>query len=215
MSTLPVRVAILDRGDREARRRSAPEESRFLPLFRALARSRRARRKGRLRRGIRRRGAPAAHERRQRAGLGESAAGRPRPFGSRRNPARSRRRRRVRERPSGRHRKARDERGPLHDARHRMGLRHPPVPQRVRRCARSCPRGSPAAPACSSSSAATAAPASGRSSSTGKAKPLVRVRHAERGAAEERMTMDAFSRRCEPYFEQRRRNARPGIPGRG
>ena len=33
----PVRVAILDRGDREARRRSAPEESRFLPLFRALA----------------------------------------------------------------------------------------------------------------------------------------------------------------------------------
>ncbi len=33
----PVRVAILDRGDREARRRSAPEDSRFLPLFRALA----------------------------------------------------------------------------------------------------------------------------------------------------------------------------------
>src|SRR5687768_8464820 len=32
-----VRVAILDRGDREARRRSAPEESRFLPLFQALA----------------------------------------------------------------------------------------------------------------------------------------------------------------------------------
>ena len=32
-----VRVAILDRGDRDARRRSAPEESRFLPLFRALA----------------------------------------------------------------------------------------------------------------------------------------------------------------------------------
>ena len=32
-----IRVAILDRGDREARRRSAPEESRFLPLFRALA----------------------------------------------------------------------------------------------------------------------------------------------------------------------------------
>jgi len=31
------RIAILDRGDREARRRSAPEESRFLPLFRALA----------------------------------------------------------------------------------------------------------------------------------------------------------------------------------
>ncbi len=30
-------VAILDRGDREARLRSAPEESRFLPLFRALA----------------------------------------------------------------------------------------------------------------------------------------------------------------------------------
>ena len=36
MSTT-ARVAILDRGDREARRRSAPEESRFLPLFRALA----------------------------------------------------------------------------------------------------------------------------------------------------------------------------------
>jgi glutathione synthase/RimK-type ligase-like ATP-grasp enzyme len=35
--TSPVRVAILDRGDREARRRSAPEESRFLPLFRALS----------------------------------------------------------------------------------------------------------------------------------------------------------------------------------
>src|SRR4051812_28625617 len=33
----PLRIAILDRGDREARRRSAPEESRFLPLFRALA----------------------------------------------------------------------------------------------------------------------------------------------------------------------------------
>ncbi len=33
----PVRVAIVDRGDREARRRSAPEESRFLPLFQALA----------------------------------------------------------------------------------------------------------------------------------------------------------------------------------
>ena len=32
-----IRIAILDRGDREARRRSAPEESRFLPLFRALA----------------------------------------------------------------------------------------------------------------------------------------------------------------------------------
>lgn len=32
-----VRVAILDRGDREARLRSAPEDSRFLPLFRALA----------------------------------------------------------------------------------------------------------------------------------------------------------------------------------
>jgi hypothetical protein len=32
-----VRIAILDRGDREARRRSAPEESRFLPLFRALS----------------------------------------------------------------------------------------------------------------------------------------------------------------------------------
>src|ERR1700741_2203917 len=33
----PVRIAILDRGDREARRRSVPEDSRFLPLFRALA----------------------------------------------------------------------------------------------------------------------------------------------------------------------------------
>jgi hypothetical protein len=33
----PTRIAIVDRGDREARRRSAPEESRFLPLFRALA----------------------------------------------------------------------------------------------------------------------------------------------------------------------------------
>jgi hypothetical protein len=33
----PVRVAILDRGDREARRRSAPEDSRFVPLFHALA----------------------------------------------------------------------------------------------------------------------------------------------------------------------------------
>jgi hypothetical protein len=32
-----IRIAILDRGDREARRRSAPEESRFLPLFRALS----------------------------------------------------------------------------------------------------------------------------------------------------------------------------------
>jgi hypothetical protein len=31
------RLAILDRGDCEARRRSAPEDSRFLPLFRALA----------------------------------------------------------------------------------------------------------------------------------------------------------------------------------
>ena len=37
MSNRPPRVAILDRGDREARRRSAPEESRFLPLFRALS----------------------------------------------------------------------------------------------------------------------------------------------------------------------------------
>ena len=36
MSNRPPRVAILDRGDREARRRSAPEESRFLPLFQAL-----------------------------------------------------------------------------------------------------------------------------------------------------------------------------------
>ena len=33
----PARIAILDRGDREARRRSAPEDSRFVPLFRALA----------------------------------------------------------------------------------------------------------------------------------------------------------------------------------
>jgi hypothetical protein len=33
----PARIAILDRGDREARRRSAPEDSRVLPLFRALA----------------------------------------------------------------------------------------------------------------------------------------------------------------------------------
>ena len=31
-----MRVAILDRGDREARRRAAPEESRFLPLFQTL-----------------------------------------------------------------------------------------------------------------------------------------------------------------------------------
>ena len=37
MSNRPPRIAILDRGDREARRRSAPAESRFLPLFRALA----------------------------------------------------------------------------------------------------------------------------------------------------------------------------------
>ena len=37
MSNRPVRVAIVDRGNREARRRSAPEDSRFLPLFRALA----------------------------------------------------------------------------------------------------------------------------------------------------------------------------------
>ena len=36
-SIRPVRIAILDRGDREARNRSAPEDSRFLPLFRALA----------------------------------------------------------------------------------------------------------------------------------------------------------------------------------
>src|SRR5829696_2493617 len=35
----------------------------------------------------------------------------------------------------------------------------------------------------------------------GKSKNIVRVRHAERGAAEERMTLDAFSRRCEAYFE--------------
>jgi hypothetical protein len=37
MSNRAPRIAILDRGDREARRRAAPEESRFLPLFRALA----------------------------------------------------------------------------------------------------------------------------------------------------------------------------------
>lgn len=37
VTAAPVRVAILDRGDREARRRSAPQDSRFLPLFRALA----------------------------------------------------------------------------------------------------------------------------------------------------------------------------------
>jgi hypothetical protein len=37
MTGSPLRIAILDRGDREARRRSAPEESRFLPLFRALS----------------------------------------------------------------------------------------------------------------------------------------------------------------------------------
>lgn len=35
----------------------------------------------------------------------------------------------------------------------------------------------------------------------GKSETIVRVRHAERGAAEERMTIDAFSRRCEAYFE--------------
>ncbi|MGZ5701828.1 MAG: Cj0069 family protein, partial [Burkholderiales bacterium] len=35
----------------------------------------------------------------------------------------------------------------------------------------------------------------------GRSETIVRVRHAERGAAEERMTLDAFSRRCEPYFE--------------
>ena len=34
MSSSPLRIAIVDR---EARRRSAPEESRFLPLFRALS----------------------------------------------------------------------------------------------------------------------------------------------------------------------------------
>src|SRR4029450_13170338 len=33
----PCRVALLYPGDREARRRAAPEESRFLPLFQALA----------------------------------------------------------------------------------------------------------------------------------------------------------------------------------
>ena len=36
MTSSPLRIAILDRGIREARRRSAPEESRFLPLFSAL-----------------------------------------------------------------------------------------------------------------------------------------------------------------------------------
>jgi hypothetical protein len=35
----------------------------------------------------------------------------------------------------------------------------------------------------------------------GKSETVVRVRHAERGAAEERMTIDAFCRRCETYFE--------------
>ena len=35
----------------------------------------------------------------------------------------------------------------------------------------------------------------------GKSDTIVRVRHAERGAVEERMTIDAFSRRCQPYFE--------------
>src|SRR3954471_8880232 len=34
-----------------------------------------------------------------------------------------------------------------------------------------------------------------------KDETIVRVRHAERGALEERMTLDAFSRRCEAYFE--------------
>lgn len=37
MSISPLQIAILDRGDREARRASASEDSRFLPLFRALA----------------------------------------------------------------------------------------------------------------------------------------------------------------------------------
>jgi hypothetical protein len=37
MSISPLRIAIVDRGDRETRRRSSPQESRFLPLFRALA----------------------------------------------------------------------------------------------------------------------------------------------------------------------------------
>lgn len=36
MSTSQPRIAILDRGNLEARRRSAPEESRFLPLFQAF-----------------------------------------------------------------------------------------------------------------------------------------------------------------------------------
>jgi hypothetical protein len=35
----------------------------------------------------------------------------------------------------------------------------------------------------------------------GKGETAVRVRHAERGSVEERMTVDAFSRRCEAYFE--------------
>ena len=35
----------------------------------------------------------------------------------------------------------------------------------------------------------------------GKSETIVRVRHADRGAIEERMTIDAFSRRCETYFE--------------
>ena len=35
----------------------------------------------------------------------------------------------------------------------------------------------------------------------GNSEAIVRVRHAERGAAEERMTMEALCRRCEPYFE--------------
>jgi len=35
----------------------------------------------------------------------------------------------------------------------------------------------------------------------GKSESVVRVRHAERVAAEERLTLDAFCRRCELYFE--------------
>lgn len=34
----------------------------------------------------------------------------------------------------------------------------------------------------------------------GKTDAMVRIRHAERGATEERLALDAFCRRCEPYF---------------
>src|SRR5689334_4501348 len=37
MCPAPLRIAILDRGDLQARRRADPSESRFLALFRALA----------------------------------------------------------------------------------------------------------------------------------------------------------------------------------